>query len=198
MSKKKFMILLCIIQVIVILFQCCIQVAINNRRYGDQLYSGSMRMQVQFAELAWWADYLLEEFHREGVEPAEVVTWSFDNALRDATHIYPDAPMREEETVEYRVLFDRIWERILKGYGITANDNLRYQYFFVDAERAEKMAELITQLELTVKILQGFQDKYNQMSEWDRYFTCWRKERDALSGQLKLPESLAAWSDELK
>lgn len=199
MAKKKFIIVLSIIYVIVLVFQCGAQVVYNNYRFGQEFYSECSNAAVLCDGLARWTDYLMKEFNKDNVDPADVITWSFESALDNAVYFgYEDMPLLDEVRTGYSGLFERIRRRISLAQGETDPNMERYQRLFVDPEGAQKMAALKEQLDFMKAGFMEIHERYNEMSKWEKCFTSWSKERKVLSEKLKMPETLAAWSNELK
>lgn len=58
------------------------------------------------------------------------------------------------------------------------------EYYFT--HKSDEAAELRNKLDNMTSVLIDFRERYNQMSKWEKYFTCWSDEQEIISEKLRL------------
>ena len=155
----------------------------DNYRFGQELYTAACAMSFQSRNLANSIDYLEQEFEKAVNDPAyKVRTSPFDSAILDVhSHFgYDDLPLREDVRLEYIYRFEDLFSRSLSYE--------RLKNLFTDHEEFNKITVLKNKLEILTDGLIDFEDRYNQMSDLERFFALWRNEQKALSDKARISQ----------
>lgn len=155
----------------------------DNYRFGQELYTTACAMSFQSRTLANSIDYLEQEFEKTVNDPTyKVHTSTFDSAILDVhSHFgHDDLPLREDVRLEYIYRFEDLFFRSLSYE--------RLKNLFTDHEEFNKITVLKNKLEILTDSLIDFEDRYNQMSDLERFFALWRNEQKALSDKVRISQ----------
>lgn len=177
MNIKKIILLITTIIILVLLNG--IQLFRENRHFGSQLYRAVNRTEHQSRLLSETIGYLEESFSDPYWENRKVPTSAFESAIQDVyLHFGGGMPLLREVSDEWYAQFKEIYEQIVNK-GPDAARNL-----FL--EKMDEFSDLRIQLENMTNYLCEFRERYDQMSEWERYFVSWKEEQKILSEKVKL------------
>lgn len=165
-----------IILVIVVVLSSGIYAVYNNYQLGQELYREAQKTSILTHNLADGIGYLLE-----GVENPDRVfsTIGFDSYCTEMHLRFgpPYLPVREDVALEWRARTEALWEKCV-------NKDTEAIKQMVLAEK-EELTDLKEDLYHFAYCMIDFFERYNKLSFWERCFTAWEKERDALSEQVK-------------
>lgn len=173
--KKNIIIL---IAILVLLCTWGIHSIHDNYRLGQDLYSVLNPLSRQYADLAESIDRL------KGAVDRGEDSYGFLNAYYNA-HFkfwsflgYDDVPFLDDVRTEWAEVFDKHRQENYRG-----DEHVRS--IFADEEKFKELAHLRDQLNHVVDCFQEFRENYEQMSNWDRYFTSWKDEQKILNEKVR-------------
>ena len=89
-------------------------------------------------------------------------------------------PVLDEARAGYYTRAEELFRQTMKDEDL--------EYAFTNGEELQKIADFRDQLKVLTDGLDEFVERYRQMSELERYFTSWKKERKLLTDQVRIPE----------
>ncbi len=151
----------------------------ENRHFGSKLYWTVSRTELQSRALLESIDYVEERLAEPDWINQAINTQSFESAIVDVyLHFGGDMPLIREVSDEWYARFKEIYEQIVNKGPYAAKK--------VFLEKADELSDLKIQLENMTNCLREFRERYDQMSEWERYFVSWKEEQKILSEKVKL------------
>lgn len=180
-NKKKIVLLIATFVCLVLL--CSAYLLHNNYQLGAQLYSSAGDMSVQCRLLADGIEDLENEFQKAGNDNEAVNRQSFDSAILSVHSSFgnENVPILKEVRSDLVQRFEELFQ--------LSRDDETLKNTFTDKEKFAEIVVLRDRLNALADSLVDFQERYNQMSDWERYFTSWEKERESLSDTARIPES---------
>ena len=178
MKRKKVIIIIGTIVVLVLLYG--IHSIFGNYRFGQELYETAYRTSFEVQCLIKSMDDLEKEFAKEGNERVDGRCMSqFHNAIRQDFG-FGDMPVSEDVRVAYYMRAEELFRQTMKDEDL--------EYAFTNGEELQKIADFRDKLKVLEDGLDEFVERYRQMSELERYFTSWKKERKLLTNQVRILE----------
>ena len=171
-----------IILVIVIVLSSGIYAVYNNYQLGQELEFATHNLSIISYELADSIDSLQDKCSNSSSDRLFLFVHSFEEALKMTQSTFGSSgmPLREDVFNDWVTRLSKLWRKIV-GLDV---DEMKQLF----QNEAEDLTELKGDLYHLTDCLNEFNDRYNEMSFWERCFTSWEKERDALSEQVKLSE----------
>ena len=174
--KKKIIIIL--ITILVLLCTWGINSIRNNYQLGQDLYSSLNPLSIQYANLAESIDRLKDAVDKENDSygylnayyNSLIAFWSFPG--------YDDVPFLDDVRTEWAEVFEKHRQESYRG-----DEHVRS--IFADEERFKELAHLRDQSNHVVDCFREFRENYEQMSDWDRYFTSWKDEQKILNEKVR-------------
>lgn len=186
MNKKKILtIIITIVVVLALVLFHGVYLIRENYRLGQEMYTAVNDMSVHSYQIAYNIGYLEEKFESGDIDDIASHTHGFENAILEVHSCfgYDDIPILEDVRSEYIDRFEEIFRQIANDY-----DYKRLKQLFTDAEKSEDLDALKNKLEIMTDAFTDFRDRYNAMSERERYLTSWSEEREILSEKVRLSE----------
>ena len=179
MNKKKIIILAIIIVVFALLFG--IYRIYENYQLGNEILKESQIMSVNSGRLARSIDFLEKEFKKADIDHTNVTRYEYDFAIGTAIEGFNhmDTLLLFDVSIQWRYELENLYYRKTQ-IGVDMED------YFGSEKGANEIAKLRSQLENMTYTLMDFRERYNQMSFWERCFTSWSNEREALSDQVRI------------
>lgn len=178
MNVKKVILLITTIIALVSLYG--IHLFRENRQFGRELYNSVNKMSIQSRLLANAIGYLEKGFADPDWRNKGLSDSSFGNAMISVTSSfgYEDMPLLEDVRSGWSARFTKLWNQIVN------KDMDELEKVFL--EEADEISNLRIQLENMTKCFRDFGERYNQMSEWERYFVSWKDEQKILNEKVRL------------
>lgn len=178
MNTKKIVLLITTIITVALLYG--IYSIRDNRQFGRELYSAVNSMSVQSRSLADGIGYLEKAFADPDWKNKNISSHSFDNAMISvwSSFGYEDMPLLEDVRSGWLARFRELWNQIVN------KDMDELEKVFL--EEADEISDLRMQLENMTMCFIDFRERYNQMSEWERYFVSWRNEQKVLNEKVRI------------
>ena len=178
-TTKKIILLITTIIVIASLYG--IYSIRNNRQLGRELYMSVNRMSVQSRSLADAIGDLQNAFANPDIENDRIYTHPFDSALMDVRSYfgYKDMPLFQDVRSGYASRFEKLWQQV-------ANRDID-QLEKLFTKQADELSDLRDHLDNMTMCFVDFSERYNQMSEWERYFVSWKNEQRILNDKVRIP-----------
>ena len=124
-------------------------------------------------------EYLEEKFADPDWRNKGIYTSAFESAIQDVyLHFGGDMPLIRQVSDEWYARFKEIYEQIVNKGPYAAKK--------VFLEKGDELSDLKIQLENMTKCCTEFRERYEQLSEWERYFVSWKEEQKILSEKVKL------------
>ena len=177
LMKKKTLIILIVI--LVLLCGWGIRSVYNNCRFGRELYSAVNQMSSPSYLLAKAIDHLENEFEKMENEYQGDDRHAFDTAMFEIRRQFDGdgMPLLEDVCAEWRDQFEELYQQTKSNEGLA--------YIFTDKGKFDEVANLRDQLyDMTYAFIE-FGERYNRMSEWERYFVSWKDEQKILSEKVR-------------
>ena len=177
--KKKFVIPISI-GIIVIAVFCIIDYVRDNYRLGRDLYDTTVRLEIQCSDYAERIEYLQKEYAKEEISEG-YITHSFENAMLTSTSYFgfEDVPILDESREAWGKRFEEIYSMFVN------KPDKEYDRIF--ANKADEITEFKNQMYSMAEEFRAFHENYSKLSEWERYSTSWKKERNKLTEAVGLP-----------
>ena len=177
MNRKKVILLITTIIILALLTR--IQLFRENRQFGSELYRTVCRMEHQSRTLSESIAYLEEKFADPDWRNKGIYTSAFESAIQDVyLHFGGDMPLIRQVSDEWYARFKEIYEQIVNKGPYAAKK--------VFLEKGDELSDLKIQLENMTKCCTEFRERYEQLSEWERYFVSWKEEQKILSERVRL------------
>ena len=153
----------------------------DNYRFGLELYSAVNKMSVQSMNLAYGIGYLEKEFANADWKNDNISSHAFDSALLSvrSSFGYENMPLLDDVRIRWIERFEELFRQTVNK-DIDALER-------VFAREADEMSDLRKKLENMTNCFIDFRERYNQMSEWERYFVSWRNEQKILNDKVGIP-----------
>lgn len=150
----------------------------ENYQLGGELLSAANEMSVYSGRLAQNMRSLenyIEEDDIDGINSCKCVfDFSLGSAIEGFRH-------QDED-----ILFDaRTWW-VYKFWELRGETQMRRDMEFYFTHKSDEAAELLNKLDNMTSVFIDFRERYNQMSKWEKYFTCWSDEQEIISEKLRL------------
>ena len=178
MKRKKVIAIVVILAAFILLYG--IHSIFGNYRFGQELYETAYRTSFEVQCLIKSMDDLEKVFAKEDNEHVDGIYYSqFHNAITQDFG-YEDMPVLDEARAGYYTRAEELFRQTMKDEDL--------EYAFTNGEELQKIADFRDQLKVLADGLDEFVERYRQMSELERYFTSWKKERKLLTDQVRIPE----------
>ena len=177
MNMKKIILLITTIITLASLYG--IYLIRENHQFGRELYYAVNRTELQSRALSESIGFLEQRFADPDWRNKDITTHSFEAAIQDVyLHFGGDMPLMREVSDEWYARFKEIYEQIVNKGPYAAEK--------VFLEKADELSDLRIQLENMTNCLCEFRERYDQLSEWERYFVFWKEEQKILSEKVRL------------
>ena len=176
MKKKRNIIIL--IMVLVLLCGWAIGSIHNNYQHGRELDYVLERLSWQCTDLAESIDRLKSELDKGNNDYSFLNTYYNAMLMFYSWFGYEDMPFLEDVREEWTAQFANLRQQALRG-----DEHVRN--IFTDDEKFKEVAHLRDQLYKMVDAVDDFRERYEQMSEWERYFVSWKDEQKILNEKVR-------------
>lgn len=182
MSKKRIILIAVIIAVLVI--HCGAILIYENYQAGWEFNLAVNRLGISCDTLA--RSIAFYEERSDMAEFSNTVAanrhW-FDYTLSETRLVfqYEDVPLREDVRSEYVDFLEEIYQQTNSG-----DNNAGFIKLFTDPVERTKIETLRAKLNDFIEYYWEFDNRYDQMSIWEKCFTSWSKELELLSEKVKL------------
>lgn len=175
MNRKKITIIIVAFVSLSVLYG--IYLIIDNYHFGQKLYAAACDMSIQSAALVRSIDLLernLDEI--DNTDNLICHRYSFDHEIFSLQSHFgcDEVPLRADVRSEWINQFVKLYNDTL------SDEDLK------NTLHGEEIYTLRDQLENLTNRLVSFQESYNQMPVWRRYFVSWKNERNILSDQVRI------------
>lgn len=174
-NKRKIIFLLAIL---ILLCTWGINSIRNNYQLGQDLYSVLSRLSGQCRDLAEGIDRAKEAVDR-GNDGYSYLNAYYDPLVEFNSFFgYDNVPFLKDVRTEWTKQFTKHLQEAYRG-----DEHVRS--IFADEEKFKELAHLRDQLNHVVDCFREFRENYEQMSDWDRYFTSWKDEQKILNEKVR-------------
>lgn len=179
---RKYKIILAIVCIFVAALIIGNHLIQQNYLLGRDLYNYGNSMAIQCDRIVGSIDYLEKEYASSENSDEEVRTHSFEEAIKTVWSYFgtEDLPFLDEVREQYIDILMEVFHQLPIDGGI--------RKMFTE-ETDIDIYGLRDQLKTVVNTFVDFAERYNEMSEWERYFTSWERVREELTETVRIPET---------
>ena len=179
---RKYKIILVIVCFLVVALMIGYHLILRNYLLGRDLYNYGNSMAIQCDRIVSSIDYLEKEYAALEDSDEEVHTHSFEEAIKTVWSYFgtKDLPFLDDVREQYIDILMEVFHQLPNDGGI--------RKMFTE-ETDIDIYGLRDQLKIVVNTFVDFAERYNEMSEWERYFTSWKRVREELTETVRIPEN---------
>lgn len=180
--RSKHIILLILFLCLILLLLIGHHLILRNYLLGRDLFNYGNDMMIQCDRIASSIDYLENEYAALENSGEEVRTHSFEEAIKTVWSHFgtKDLPFLDEVREQYIDILMEVFYRLPNDDGI--------KKMFTEETNID-IYGLRDQLRIVVNTFLDFNKRYNEMSEWERYFTPWKQVREELTEAVRIPDN---------